>query len=107
MEKYYYKIDFSNVRDYISVYETIITSLEFPEYCGRNYDAIYDFLTDMITRKSVIEIRGFEIIEKKYGDTWNKLLECFVDAKHYANGKFSDCFDITLIHEDGRREKVK
>ncbi len=107
MKKYYYTVDFSKVEIYSEVHEVLMRDLDFPNYYGCNLDALYDCLTDMITQESVIEIKGFEVVEKEYDDTWEKILECFVDAKHYANDKYIDRFDITLIHEDGRREKVK
>ena len=107
MEKYYYTVDFSEVKYYSDVYQAVIRGLEFPEYCGENYDALYDFMTDMITQYSVVLIKNFEIVEEKYGDAWSKILECFVDAKHVYHGKYQERLDIILLHKDGKREKIR
>ncbi len=107
MEKYYYTVDFSKVEIYSEIHEVLMRDLDLPDYYGCNLDALYDCLTDMIARETIIEINGFENIERKFDDTWKKILECFVDAKHFVNNECFDRFDVDLIHEDGRREKVK
>ena len=70
-----YTIDFSEVKYYMEVHPIIQRALDFPEYYGGNLDALWDCLTDMAGRPVHIEIIGLEVIERKFGDYANKLVD--------------------------------
>ncbi len=107
MEKYYYTVDFSKVKIYGEVHEVLMDSLNFPDYYGGNLSALYDCLTDMLGDMSFITIKGFENIERKFDDTWIKILDIFKITKHAYNEEYANTFNVTLIHEDGTKEILK
>lgn len=39
-------LDFSNCKTYGSVFEEIITKCDFPDWCGKNLDAIWELMED-------------------------------------------------------------
>ncbi len=107
MEKYYYTVDFSKVKIYSEVHEVLMRDLDFPDYYGCNFSALYDCLTDMLGDMSFITIKGFENIERKFDDTWSKILDIFNLTKHAYNNEYSGTFNVTLIYEDGTKEVLK
>ena len=42
-----YTVDFTNVNYYLEMHAVIWKSLDFPDYYGNNFDALYDCLTDL------------------------------------------------------------
>jgi len=42
-----YTIDGENVRNKIEMFEVFSKKLKFPNYFGKNFDALYDMLTDL------------------------------------------------------------
>ena len=99
-----YTVDFTNVEYYLEMHEVIKKSLDFPDYYGRNWDAFWDCLTDMIGDPMVIEIIGLDVIERKFGDTAQKMVQIFKEAKHYYDNKYSDITHIVLVSGEHRVE---
>lgn len=97
-----YTIDFSNVKYYMEIHPIIQEALDFPEYYGCNLDALWDCLTDMVGRPIHIEIIGLEVIERKFGDYANKLINTFRDLKHYCNDKYSHEIRIEIVSGETR-----
>ena len=104
--RFNYRVDFSTVEDFWDIHRILKKSLNFPDYYGKNLDALFDCLTDMLGDISIIEIRGLEKT-KKYDGYDRRLLKVFSDAKHAFDDEFSDRFFVTIVHEDGTREEIK
>ena len=99
-----YIIDFTEVKHYLQVHEIIKEALDFPDYYGKNWDAFWDCLTDMVGRPVHIEIRGLDVLEEKFPGTVQMLLECLTDFKHYNNDKYIGDIRITVI--DGETTRI-
>ena len=97
-----YTIDFTNVKYYTEMHEIIRDSLEFPDYYGCNWDALWDCLTDMLGEPIHIEIIGLEIIEQKFDDAADMLIDTLKDLKHYRNDKFTHEIQIEIVTGDLR-----
>ena len=99
-----YIIDFTNVKYYLQVHEIIKEALDFPDYYGKNWDAFWDCLTDMVGRSVHIEIRGLDVLKEKFPETAETLIECLTDFKHYNNDKYID--DIRISIMDGKQKRM-
>lgn len=97
-----YTIDFSNVKYYGEIHTIIKEALDFPDYYGRNWDAFWDCLTDMVGRKVAIEIIGMDRIRDMYPDIAVKMLGILKGFKHYEDDEFVHEITIRLI--DGNSE---
>ncbi len=92
-----YILDFTNVKYYSEFHTIIMESLDFPDYYGRNWDAFWDCITDMVGDPMHIQIVGFETVERKFHDASKMILEILKDAKHYANDRYADQIKIEII----------
>lgn len=99
-----YTIDFSKVQYYLEMHEIIKAELDFPDYYGRNFDALWDCLTDMVGRPLHIEIIGLEVIERKFGDKARQLCNVFKELKHYNNDKYVNEIKIEIVSGNTRVE---
>ena len=107
LDTYKYKVDFSDVENFIEIHEVLKRELELPDYYGGNTDALWDCLTDMLGDPSHIEIVGFENVEKYYKDEWKGIVEIIKKAKHAYDDKYSSSFTVTLVCGNGTREKIE
>ncbi len=107
MKTYYYTVDFSKVKYYGEIHEVLERALDFPKYYGGNLDALNDCLTDMLSEKSFIEIKGFDDLDERFDGSFSEILNIFKRTKHIFGEKFEGRFNVTLIYKDGRREMVK
>ena len=105
LEKYHYRVDFSDVKDFWDIHAALEKDLRFFEYYG-DLDSLFDCLTDMLCDVSVIEIYGLEKL-KKYDGYDQRLLGVFSDTKHAWGQKSSNRFFVTVVHDDGTREELK
>ncbi len=95
-----YTIDFTNVKHYLEIYEIIRLSLDFPDYCGSNWDAIWDCLTDMYGDRIHIEITGLDMIKKRFGnDTVDELIEILRRFKRFSD-EFADDILIEIVDKE-------
>ncbi len=99
-----YIIDFTGVKYYLQVHEIIKEALDFPHYYGKNWDAFWDCLTDMVGDPLHIEIYGLNTMEKKFPGTSKMILECLTELKHYNNDKYAHEITIRII--DGNTEQI-
>ncbi|MBQ7499583.1 MAG: barstar family protein [Clostridia bacterium] len=65
-------------------YEHISETLEFPEYAGKNLDALYDLLSVM---SAEVELKNACDMLKELRGYGCKILKCFFDASE-DNGNF-------------------
>jgi RNAse (barnase) inhibitor barstar len=70
------------------VLETIATSFLFPKHFGKNYDGLYDCLTDLVQKAGeqpgfVIVLEGLPIAQKFDKDGRETLLDVFREASEY------------------------
>ena len=99
-----YIIDFTNVKYYLQVHEIIKEALDFPDYYGKNWDAFWDCLTDMVGRQTNIEIYGFDTLQQKFSEDANLFIEIIKEFKHYRNDKYAHEITIRII--DGNTEQI-
>lgn len=101
MSKKKYVVDFTNVKYYLEMHEVIKKSLDFPDYYGCNWSAFWDCLSDMRGDPIHIEIIGIEVIERKFVNAAEKMIEILKRFKHFNNDLFSDIIKIDIVREDG------
>ena len=94
-----YILDFRDVKYYLEFHAIIKKELDFPDYYGCNFSALWDCLTDMVGDPLNIEIIGLENIERRFGDTAAKLLDVLNDLKEYCNGRYADTISVNVIRE--------
>ena len=97
MDQKKYTIDFRNVKHFLEMHKIIQESLEFPDYYGCNWSAFWDCLTDMYGDSIYIEIIGLEVVEKKFDDSANKMIDILKRFKHFSNDLFSEDIKIEIV----------
>ncbi|MBB3257796.1 RNAse (barnase) inhibitor barstar [Paraburkholderia bannensis] len=78
----------ANAQTKQEVLETIATSFLFPKHFGKNYDGLYDCLTDMVQKAGeqpgfVVVLEGLPIAQKFDKDGRETLLDVFREASEY------------------------
>ncbi|MFP4903571.1 barstar family protein [Paraburkholderia sp. BR14261] len=79
----------ANAQTRQEVLETIATSFLFPKHFGKNYDGLYDCLTDLVQKAGeqpgfVIVLEGLPIAQKFDKDGRETLLDVFREASEYC-----------------------
>ena len=98
-----YTIDFTNINYYYDVHFTIRDSLDFPDYYGCNWDALWDCLREIAGDHPIhIEIIGLDVVEQKFGDTAEKLIGILRDFKHCYDDEYVDDIRIEIVSGDVR-----
>lgn len=105
LEKHYYKLDFSSVKEFWDIHATLEKDLDLFDYYG-DLDSLYDSLTNMLCDISIIEIHGLDKL-KKFDNYSKRILEVFYEAKHDWGDEFAKRFFVTIVHSDGTREEMK
>ena len=100
-----YTIDFTNINYYYDVHFTIRDSLDFPDYYGCNWDALWDCLREIAGDHPIhIEIIGLDVVEQKFGDTAEKLIGILKRFKHCYDDEYVDDIRIEIVSGDVRVE---
>ncbi|WP_296652062.1 barstar family protein [Paraburkholderia sp.] len=78
----------ANAKSKQEVLETIATSFLFPKHFGKNYDGLYDCLTDLVQKAGeqpgfVVVLDGLPIAQKFDKDGRETLLDVFREASEY------------------------
>ena len=107
METKKYIVDFTNVKYYLEMHAVIEKSLDFPDYYGCNWDAFWDCLNDMYGTSIHIEIIGIEVIERKFVNAAEKMIEILKRFKHFNKDLFSDSIKIEILRENGVVETIE
>ncbi len=97
-----YTIDFRNVKHYLEMHLEIRRALDFPDYYGCNWDAFWDCLTEVVGEPLHIEIYGLEVIERKFGDSAERMLSILKRLKHWHGDAYRDSIRIEIITGDVR-----
>ena len=97
-----YIIDFTDVKSYLDMHFIIRDALDWPDYYGCNFDALWDCLKDMIGDPIHIEILGLDVVERSFGDCAGRIIETFRELKHYRNDKYSHEIQIEIVSGDIR-----
>lgn len=93
-----YIIDFTEVNYFVQFHYAIMEGLDFPDYYGCNWDALWDCLTDMVGRKNIIEIYGFEVIRKKFPEAAETFLKILYEWRHYNNDRYMDMTHVSFVY---------
>ena len=92
-----YTLDFRKVKTYLEMHFLIREVFDFPDYYGCNWDAFWDCLTNMVGRPIHIEIIGLDIIERKFDDAANTMIDILREFKHYDDDEFVDDIKIEIV----------
>lgn len=95
-----YTLDFRKVKTYLEMHFLIREVFDFPDYYGCNWDAFWDCLTNMIGRPIHIEIIGLGVIESKFDDAANTMIDILREFKHYDDDEFVDDIKIEIVDGD-------
>ncbi|MBI5389401.1 barstar family protein [Candidatus Woesearchaeota archaeon] len=81
------EIDGSNIENESMLFQAFSQSLKFPDYFGRNWNALYDCLTDLMWIKGkwrlAILIKNYEKIKKR--DYFTLLFDVLHDSQQFWN----------------------
>ena len=99
MHESHYIIDFTHVDRFDEFHDAIRKGLDFPDYYGKNWSALWDCLTDM-SGDINIEIRGFDVIKEKFPEAADMFLEILNEWRHYNNDKYIDLTHVTFSDEN-------
>jgi len=74
-----YTLDFTGVKHYLEFHREIQKSLEFPDYYGMNYDALWDCLTD-ICYETHVAVKGVHTLSKDLSEAAKIVIGIFQEA---------------------------
>ena len=72
-----YIVNFNGVKTEKEFYDKIIEGLEFPQWCGKNPDAIWDMFTGYAEYPAVIYLRGVQNVPKILSIECDTILRVF------------------------------
>ena len=96
-----YTIDLREVQDREDMHFLFKDVLDFPDYYGCNWSALWDCLTDMYGDPIHIEIIGLDAFEERCHETKDTLIRILKRFKHYIP-RFEDDVLIELVDGDRR-----
>ena len=87
MEKY--TIDFTEVKTVWYFYEAIKKGLKFPDWCGRNPDAIWDMISGYMKYPAIVYIKGVNTLSDEFQEEMEDILRVLTRAVNwYDEGEF-------------------
>ena len=99
-----YTLDFSKINYFDQVHQIIKDEFDFPHYYGKNWDACWDCLTNMIGEPIHIEILGMDRLQNKFPSEAKIIIELFKDLKHWDNDKYKNQIKIEILIAKARYE---
>lgn len=78
-----YEINFENSSTYWNFYEAIINGMRFPNWCGKNADAIWDMLTTHIKTPSIIYLKNINGISCELEEEKNIIFSIFSKTENW------------------------
>ena len=74
-------LDFSNCKNWNDMHQLVMKELDFPDYYGKNLDALWDCLSGWIETPVAIEIRGMASLPADLHDLGAHFLRIFRRAE--------------------------
>lgn len=101
-----YVIDFTDVSRANDFHDIIRDALDFPDWYGKNWDALWDLLSDMAIGgdPTHIEIRGLDHLRNFYEPAIEPFISILKDYKHYRNDKYAKLIRIEIVDGDNITE---
>lgn len=101
-QTYHYIVDFADVKYYLQFHDVIRDSLEFPAYYGRNWDALWDCLQEIVNLPTHIQIKNLEVLQKRgFAEVVKMFIDILKEFKHYDNDEYADTILIEIIDKNG------
>ena len=98
-----YIVDFREVKYYSEIHTVLRDAFDFPDYYGRNWDAFWDCLTDMLGRPYRVELYGMEHVRELFDDTAQKIIDTLREWKHFDDD-LDDAPEIHIYLIEGKSE---
>lgn len=93
-----YKINLSGAKSVYDIHEKIQEGLKFPDYYGKNLDALWDCLTDMDAPVEIY-IYGAETLGKEMSVLFTEsIIKIFDEVKEWFT-EAGERFEFTIIEE--------
>ncbi len=93
-----YKINLSGAKSVYDIHEKIQDGLNFPDYYGKNLDALWDCLTDMDAPVEIY-IYGTETFGEKMNEFFTEnIVKTFDDVKEWF-AETGEKFEFTISEE--------
>lgn len=86
-------IDGATVASMGELHEALQLQLDFPDYYGRNLDALWDMLTGGMELPATIEWRDYALSGERLGEDGERLLELLREAEQELDGEL-----MVVIH---------
>ena len=96
------ELDLTGCKYLLEIHEKIRVAFDFPEWYGKNWDAFWDCMTDIICINLEIEILNLDALDSDLREDKEKLICLLKELKHLDNDEWCD---ITIIKiQDGENE---
>lgn len=91
-----YTVDFNGVKTYWEFYECLIKSFDFPQWCGKNPDAVWDLITGGIQIPAIVYIKGINRLPKDLAEEGELILKILDRAVQWYKG-INYSFEVKII----------
>ena len=81
----YVFLDGEKIGSNAALHAAFAEALDFPEYCGKNLDALHDALTDLACPVTVIAVNA-DLLKEHVGRRWNAFLRLMAAMETEAPG---------------------
>lgn len=99
-----FRIDLAAVRDKDALFERLATALEFPDWFGRNWDALADCLSDLSWMPAdgyLILLEHCDGLRAGHGGDFTTALQVFAAASETWRGERVPFWVLVDMHADG------